>query len=195
MALGLIYDLSELNHKQIIKGIEDYFSIENVENYIKKYENYNIIKQKSRNTEAFLKSPFKNTISDDELRRLQDELTEQKKLIKEFDDSESIYEDLNFSKDYSYKSDIKAIFDIVNAILYNDASRIYSLIDICRWRFSTIIRALSHLIPTKFILLSESSFNYVNVSIVKDGRWILEDSIELGLSFSLDLEKMINSVK
>ena len=196
MALGLIYKLGVINHESIISKVKEYFNEDSIKEYIKLLNNYKNYKKRVRSIKTILEGSAKDVISETELFRLREELNDLSNLIKKYDDNDnSLFKWLDIDQNYDYKSDIQRIIAIAEAILLENESDIYSLTNYGRWRFSTVIRVMSYFIPIKFTILNDDDFNQMNVTIVKDGGFKLEDSIYLDLTFSTRLQSLIDSVK
>ena len=196
MALGLIYELDKINHESIISKVKKYFNEDSIKEYIKLLNNHENYKKRVRSIKTVLEGSAKDVISETELFRLREELNDLSNLIKKYDDNDnSLFKWLNIDQNYDYKSDIQRIIAIAEAILLENESDIYSLTNYGRWRFSTVIRVMSYFIPIKFTILNDDDFNQMNVTIVKDGGFKLEDSIYLDLTFSTRLQSLIDSVK
>ena len=196
MALGLIYELDKINHESIISKVKKYFNEDSIKEYIKLLNNHENYKKRVRSIKTVLEGSAKDVISETELFRLREELNGLSNLIKKYDDNDnSLFKWLNIDQNYDYKSDIQRIIAIAEAILLENESDIYSLTNYGRWRFSTVIRVMSYFIPIKFTILNDDDFNQMNVTIVKDGGFKLEDSIYLDLTFSTRLQSLIDSVK
>ena len=195
MAIGLMYDLDKIDRENIISKVNKYFNENVIDHYLVALKDYEKSKKRVRAINSVLDSSAKDIISSDELSRLQRELKACEKMISNFDKDDTLFEWLDFNEHYNHKDETQRIISIIESILSNDETNLYSLINNGRWRFSTVIRVVSYFIPVKFVILNNDLFNRIDVAIVKDGEFKLGDSIQLDLSFSSELQQLIDSVK
>lgn len=195
MAIGLMYELDKIDRESIISKVNKYFNENVIDHYLASLKAYEKSKKQVRGIKSVLDSSAKDVISEAELFRLRDELNACERMISNFDKDDTLFEWLDFNEHYNHKDETQRIISIIESILSNDETNLYSLINNGRWRFSTVIRVVSYFIPVKFVILNNDLFNQIDVTIVKDGEFKLGDNIQLDLSFSSNLQQLIDSVK